>query len=205
MWGATPAPTMPAVAAAAGVLLTAFNMVGTPPGPAGANRTVTVHVWPGPRLAPVHVLLVMKNSGEPNDDRLTVSGPVAAPPELVSVNGCEAVCPVNTVPKSYAAGVNTSPGAAPRALPLPASTSLAVTRCTLLAAVRVAVTVPLRPGANRTVTVHVLPGPRLWHLSPVMVNAAEPASLTPSLPVAFVPTLASTNVCKAARPAVTCP
>ena len=95
------------------------------------NRTVTVHVWPGPRLMPVHVLLVMKNSGEPNDDRLTVSVPVAAAPELVSVNGCEPVCPVNTVPKSCAAGVNASPGAVPTVLPLPASTSVAVTQVLL--------------------------------------------------------------------------
>src|SRR5215469_5280575 len=205
MWGATPVPTMPALAAVAGLLLAAFNMVGTPPGSTGANRTVTVHVWPGARLAPAHVSLVMWNSNEPNDDRLTVSVPVAAPPELASVNACEAVCPVNSVPKSYAAGVNASPGAAPRARPVPASTSVAVARCSLPAAVRVAVTVPARAGANRTVTVHVLPGPRLWQLSPVMVNAAGPASLTRSLPVAFVPLLASVNVCEAARPAVTCP
>jgi hypothetical protein len=69
----------------------------------------------------------------------------------------------------------------------------------------VAVTVPAAAGANRTVTVHVLPGPRPWQPSPVMVNAAEPASLTRSLPVAFVALLASVNVCEAARPAVTCP
>src|SRR5437764_7390636 len=164
MWGATPVPTMPAVAAA-GFLLTAFNMVGTPPGPTGANRTVTVHVWPGARLVPVQVSPVMKNSTEGNGDSLIVSVPVAAPPELASVNACDAVCPVNNVPKSYAAGVNASPCPAPRPVPVPASTSAAVTRCFLPAAVRVAVTVPDLAGVNRTVTVHVLPGARLLQVS----------------------------------------
>src|SRR5215470_3572059 len=109
MWGATPAPTMAATAESVELVLTAFNMVGTPPGAAGPNRTVTVHVWPGPRLVPVQVSLVMKNSCEPFDD--TVSGPMAAPLELASVNVCEAVFPVNSVPKSNVAGVNASPGA----------------------------------------------------------------------------------------------
>src|SRR5438874_2407454 len=106
MWGATPVPTMPAVAAAAGFLLTAFNMVGTPPGPTGANRTVTVpdvagvtrtvtvHVLPGARL--LQVSPVMVNAAAPVS--LTVSRPVADRPELVRVNACEADCRTVTCP-----------------------------------------------------------------------------------------------------------
>jgi hypothetical protein len=195
---------MPALAAAAGFLLAAFNKVGTPPGPTGANRTVTVHVWPGPRLVPVQVSLVMKNSTEGNGDRLIVSVPVAAPPELVSVNVCDAVCPVNNVPKSYAAGVKASPCPAPRPVPVPTSASVAVAAF-LLAAVSVAVTVPDLAGVNRTVTVHVLPGARLLQVSPVMVNAAETVSLTVSRPVADRPELARVNVCEADCRTVTCP
>jgi len=91
---------MAALAGMARLLLAAFNMVLTTPGAAGANRTVTVHVWPGARLAPVHVSLMMWKSSEGSGDRLIVSGPVAAMPVLVSVSACEALCPVNTVPKS---------------------------------------------------------------------------------------------------------
>ena len=38
-----------------------------------------------------------------------------------------------------------------------------------------------------------------------MVNAADPASVTRSLPVPWPPVLASVNVCEAAPPAATCP
>ena len=56
---------------------------------------------------------------------------------------------------------------------------------------------PVLAGANRTVTVHVLPGLRRWQVSPVMVNAAAPASLTRSLPVSHPPVLASVNASEA--------
>jgi hypothetical protein len=75
----------------------------------------------------------------------------------------------------------------------------------LAAAVRVAATVPALAGANRTVTVHVLPGPRLRQVSPAMVKAAAPVSVTRSLPVADQPELASVNVRETACPAATCP
>jgi hypothetical protein len=64
------------------------------------------------------------------------------------------------------------------------SASAAVATFFFPAAVKVAVTVPELAGVNRTVTVHVFPGARLRQVSPVMVNAADPASVTRSLPVA---------------------
>ena len=51
------------------------------------------------------------------------------------------------------------------------------------AAASVAVTVPDVTGVKRTVTVHLLPGARWWQVSPVMVNAPAPVSVTRSLPV----------------------
>src|SRR5215813_8186682 len=76
------------------------------------------------------------------------------------------------------------PGTAPREAPVPVSATVAVAAGFFFpAAVKVAVTVPELAGANRTVTVHVFPGARLRQVSPVMVNAAEPASVTRSLPV----------------------
>ncbi len=73
--------------------------------------------------------------------------------------------------------------------------------CFLLAAVSVAVTVPVLASANRTMTAHVLRGARLLQVSPVMVNAAELVSVTASRPVADRPELASVNVCEAVCPA----
>ena len=64
---------------------------------------------------------------------------------------------------------------------------------------------PVLAGVNRTVTVQVLPGARLLQVSPVMVNAAEPVSVTVSLPVADRPELARANVCDAGCRTVTCP
>ena len=90
------------------------------------------------------------------------------------------------------------PGAAPSA-PVPVSTTVAVAPLRFFpAAVKVAVTGPALAGANRTVTVHFLPGPRVLHVSPVMVNTAAPSNVTRSLPVACPPELASVNVCDAA-------
>lgn len=63
---------------------------------AEVNRTVMLHVWPGPRLAAEQALAVTANAAGPVS--VTVSGPVAALPELVSVNVCVAVCPGGTLP-----------------------------------------------------------------------------------------------------------
>src|SRR5579859_7008328 len=80
---------------------------------------------------------------------------------------------------------------------VPVSASVAV--AFLLAAVSVAVTVPGLVGANCTVTVHDLPGPRLVpvQVSAVTVNSADPGSVTFSAPLAVRPELASVNVCDA--------
>src|SRR6266496_5325157 len=65
--------------------------------------------------------------------------------------------------------------------PVPVSETVAAAGF-LLAARSVAVPVPAPVGANRTTTVHDLPGPRLTavHASAVMVNAADPGKLTVS-------------------------
>jgi len=62
-------------------------------------------------------------------------------------------------------------------------------------------------GANRTVTVHDVLGPRLVavQVSAVMVNAADSDSVTVSVRLAWPPVLASVNVWAAVWPAVTCP
>jgi hypothetical protein len=77
----------------------------------------------------------------------------------------------------------------------------------LLAAVSVAVTRPAWDGANRTVTVHVLPGRSraARQVPPVMLKAAAPDSRTRSLPVAFRPELVKMNVFTADCPGLTCP
>src|SRR5215471_335702 len=95
------------------------------------------------------------------------------------------------------------PGADPRPLPVPVSAPVAARF--FPAAVKVAVTVPPWAGVNRTVTVQVLPGARVLQVSPVMANAAAPATLTRSLPVACRPELARVNVCEAVCRTVTCP
>jgi hypothetical protein len=98
------------------------------------------------------------------------------------------------------------PGTAPRPTPVPVSATVAVAPVFLPAAVKVAVTVPRLVGANRTLTMQDLPGPRLLPLqrSPMMENAAAPASLTFSRPVARPPELASVNLWDAVSPVVTC-
>src|SRR6516225_9665151 len=91
--------------------------------------------------------------------------------------------------------------------PVPVSESVARTAFLLLAAVSVAAGVPVRAGANRTVTVHDVPGPRLVavQVSAVMVNAADPDSVTVTARLALPPVLASVTVWAAAWPTVTCP
>jgi hypothetical protein len=63
---------------------------------AGANCTVTVHDFSGPRLVAVQLSAVMVNAAEP--DNATVSTALADPPELASVNVCDAVWPSVTCP-----------------------------------------------------------------------------------------------------------
>ena len=77
----------------------------------------------------------------------------------------------------------------------------------LLAAGSVAVMRPAPDGANRTVTVQVLPGRSraARQVSRVMLKAAGPDSRTRSLPVAFRPELVKVNVYTADCPELTCP
>src|SRR5207248_11504021 len=88
---------------------------------------------------------------------------------------------------------------------VPVSESVAVVF--LLAAVSVAVTVPPVEGANCTVTVHVMPGPKPipGHRWAVMVNSTDPDSAMVVLPDALPPVSASVNVSVAVWPTATCP
>ena len=72
----------------------------------------------------------------------------------------------------------------------------------MLAAVSVAVMRFAPDGANRTVTVHVLPGRSraARQVPPVILKAAAPDSRTRSLPVAFWPELLKVNVFEADCP-----
>ena len=83
------------MAIASGLVLAAVKVAVI--APAGElNRTVMLHVWPGPRLAAEQASAVTANAAGPAS--VTVSGPVAALPELVSVNVCLAGCPAGTLP-----------------------------------------------------------------------------------------------------------
>ena len=87
------------------------------------------------------------------------------------------------------------------------SATVAVAAGFALAEVSAAVKAPLLAGANCTVTVQVPLAARLVpvQVSPVMVNAAEPVSVSVSVPVAWLPVLASVNVCETGCPVPTCP
>src|SRR5215471_16508630 len=91
--------------------------------------------------------------------------------------------------------------------PVPVSESVAVAVDLALTAVRPALTAPVPDGANCTVTVHDLPGPRLVpvQVSAVIVNAGGPDSATLTAPAADPPVLASVNICDAVCPVVTAP
>jgi hypothetical protein len=89
-------PESASVAVATGLVLAAVRVAVIAPSAAGVNPTVTLHVWPGPRLAAAQAFPVTANAAGPVS--VTVSGPVTAPPELVSVNVCVAVCPGRTLP-----------------------------------------------------------------------------------------------------------
>ena len=88
---------------------------------------------------------------------------------------------------------------------MPVSESVA--EAFLLVAVSAAVTVPPVEGANCTVTVHVMPGPKPTpgHLWAVIVNSADPDSAMVVMPDALPPVLASVNVSVAVWPTETCP
>ena len=90
---------------------------------------------------------------------------------------------------------------------MPDRAAVALTRCFLLAAVKVAVTVAAPAGANLTLTTQDLPGRSRVPLqrSRPMVNAAAPSSVTFSLPVTLPPELVSRNRCEALSPGVTRP
>jgi hypothetical protein len=64
----------------------------------GANWTVTAHDLPLPSAVPLQVSEVIENAVAPDPESETLSIPVAEPPELVSVNAFEAVCPGVTAP-----------------------------------------------------------------------------------------------------------
>ena len=84
---------------------------------------------------------------------------------------------------------------------------MAVTAGFILAAASVAVPAAALEGANCTVIVQVPPAVRLMpvQVSPVMVNAAAPVTVSVSAPVAEPPELASVNVFEIACPVPTCP
>jgi hypothetical protein len=120
-------------------------------------------------------------------------GPTATPSELWPVKRACAPLPSRfawlTVPPL---GLTHYTWVDVTATPVPVSATVAVAAGFLPAAVKVAVTVPRLVGANRTLTVQDLPGPRLLPLqrSPVMENPAAPATITFNRPVACPPELA---------------
>ena len=57
---------------------------------------VTLQDFFGPTLTAVHPSAVLVKAVEPVS--VILSAPVAEPPEFVSVNACDAVCPTTTVP-----------------------------------------------------------------------------------------------------------
>jgi hypothetical protein len=59
------------------------------PVPVGANCTVTLQDFFGPRLVPLQVSAVLVNAADPVN--AIVSALVPEPPEFVSVNVCDAV------------------------------------------------------------------------------------------------------------------
>src|SRR5690242_18293818 len=81
-----PVPVISAFAFAARFRTTAVTVAVAAPTTAGAKRTVTVHVFPGPRLVPVHVSAVTVNAGDP--DTVTVIALLPRPPVLVNRSCC---------------------------------------------------------------------------------------------------------------------
>src|SRR5258708_3668017 len=134
---------------------------------------------------------------------------------LSTATPCGAFTPVTRVvtpvPSRLASSIVPSPKLAQyrwgRSAPVPVSGSVAVAVDLMLTAVSVAVSVPVLDGANCTVTVQDLPGPRLVpvQVSVVIANATGPDSATVSARAAVPPVLASVSVCDAVCPVVTVP
>src|ERR1043165_2216764 len=79
--GGGPSPVSASGALATGSVLAAVKVAVIAPA-AEVNRTVMLHIWPGPRLAAEQASAVTANAA--GFVSVTVSGPVAALPELVS-------------------------------------------------------------------------------------------------------------------------
>src|SRR6476620_6037299 len=94
-----PAPLRAMLAVAAWFFPTAANVAETGPTARGANRTVTVHDLPGPRLVPVQVSAATLKAAEPATE--TVKAPEALPPLLASVNTRSGLAPIDTRPYAY--------------------------------------------------------------------------------------------------------
>src|SRR6266498_2411462 len=97
MWrGPLPVPVSVRLVVAAAFLPLAVSVaVSLWPTTVGLYTTVTLHDFPGPRLVAVQASAVFVNAADPVS--ATVSEAEAEPPEFVSVNVCDAVCPTTTV------------------------------------------------------------------------------------------------------------
>src|SRR6476619_1879689 len=94
-----PAPLRAMLAVAAWFFPTAANVAETGPTARGANRTVTVHDFPAPRLVPVQVSAATLKAAEPATE--TVKAPEGVPPLLASVNTRSGLAPIDTRPYAY--------------------------------------------------------------------------------------------------------
>src|SRR6478735_8919477 len=101
-----PAPPSSRLADAARFLPTAANVAETGPTARGANRTVTEHDLPGPRLAPVQVSAVTVNAAAPAAEM--VKAPEALPPLFTRVNARSGLPPIDTKPYAYCDRSNAS-------------------------------------------------------------------------------------------------
>jgi hypothetical protein len=79
-----PVPDSESVVRAVGFLPIAFKLAVTAPVPVGANCTVTVHDFRGPRLVALHVSDVIVSADPP--DNATFNAELALPPVFFSVN-----------------------------------------------------------------------------------------------------------------------
>ena len=84
------------LALAAGLVAFAASVAVVCPAVVGAYWTVTLHDLRGPRAVPVQASAVIVNSVVLPSE--TLSAPVAAPPEFLSVNVCDAAWPTLTAP-----------------------------------------------------------------------------------------------------------
>jgi len=84
-------PVSVRLALAAGFFALAKSVAVFEPAAGGAYRTVTAQDFTGPRAIAVQLSDVTENAVEP--ESMTFSVPVPEPPELVSVNVCDALAP----------------------------------------------------------------------------------------------------------------